>query len=140
MLSCYASPSNIMAGESATLNYTSQNATSVSISPSVGSTGLNGSIAVTPTATTNYTVTATGANGTTSTCSIAVTVTAGALPRIIQFSASPMSILSGQSATLLWVVDNSTSQTITTLGTVVRSGFAECDPDRNHHLYVNGDQ
>jgi hypothetical protein len=128
LLACYATPSNIMAGETATLNYQSQNATSVSISPGVGSVGLNGTVAVSPTATTNYTVTATGAGGVTASCSIAVNVTAGALPRIIQFSASPMSILSGQSSNLLWVVDNSTSQTITSLGTVVAAGTQSVTP------------
>jgi hypothetical protein len=57
-----------------------------------------------------------------------VNVTAGNLPRIIQFSASPMSILSGQNASLLWVVDNSTSQTITNLGTVVAAGSQSVSP------------
>ncbi len=42
------------------------------------------------------------------TCSVAVNVTAGNLPRIIRFSAVPMSINSGQSSTLLWVVENAT--------------------------------
>jgi hypothetical protein len=124
---CYASPSNIMAGEAATLNYQTQNATAVSISPTVGSAGLMGSVTVMPTTSTNYTVTATGPSGTT-TCSIAVAVTAGALPRIVQFSASPMTILSGQSSNLLWVVDNSTSQTISTLGTVVAAGTQSVSP------------
>jgi hypothetical protein len=124
---CYASPSNIMVGESSTLNYQTQNATAVSISPTVGSAGLSGSVAVSPITSTNYTVTATGPSGTTS-CSIAVNVTAGALPRIIQFSASPMSILSGQTSNLLWIVDNSTSQTITTLGTVVPAGTQVVSP------------
>jgi hypothetical protein len=128
LLACFASPSNIMAGESATLNYTSQNATAVNITPSVGSAGLSGSVAVTPTASTTYTVTATGPNNATASCSIAVTVSAGALPRIVQFSASPLSILSGQSSTLLWVVDNSTSQTITSLGTVVAAGSQSVTP------------
>src|ERR1035437_5202258 len=39
-----------------------------------------------------------------------------------------MSILSGQSSTLLWVVDNATSQTITTLGSVVAAGTASVSP------------
>jgi hypothetical protein len=128
LTACYASPSNIMAGESATLFYTSQNATAVTISPSVGSQGLSGSVVVSPTTSTTYTVTATGTNNQTTSCSIAVTVTAGALPRIVQFSASPLSILSGQSSTLLWIVDNSTSQTITTLGTVVAAGSQSVTP------------
>ncbi|HVO96581.1 MAG TPA: OmpA family protein [Bryobacteraceae bacterium] len=128
MLACYASPANIMVGESATLNYQSQNATSVAITPGVGAVGLSGSVAVSPTSSTTYTVTATGANNQTASCSIAVQVTAGALPRIVQFSASPLSILSGQSTTLVWVVDNATSQTITTLGTVVAAGSQSISP------------
>jgi hypothetical protein len=128
LTACYASPTNIMAGESSTLYYTSTNATSVSISPTVGTVGLSGTAVVSPTTSTTYTVTANGANGQTSTCSIAVSVTAGALPRIVQFSASPLTILSGQSSTLLWVVDNSTSQTITTLGTVVAAGSQSVTP------------
>jgi hypothetical protein len=129
LLACFASPANIILGESATLNWQSQNATSVTINNGVGSVGMSGSAAVTPTTSTTYTVTATnGTNNTSSTCSIAVAVTAGPLPKIIQFSASPMSILSGQSSTLLWVVDNSTSQTITTLGTVVAAGSQSVSP------------
>jgi hypothetical protein len=128
LTACFANPSNIMAGESATLNYTSQNATAVSIAPGVGSEGLSGSVTVSPTTSTTYVVTATGTGGQTSSCSIAVSVTSGALPRIIQFSASPLTILSGQTSTLLWVVDNSTSQTITSLGTVVAAGSQTVTP------------
>ncbi|HTB10449.1 MAG TPA: OmpA family protein [Bryobacteraceae bacterium] len=128
LTACYASPANIMVGESATLYYTSQNATSVNIAPGVGAEGLSGTVVVSPTTSTTYTVTANGANGQTTSCSIAVAVTAGALPRIVQFSASPLTILSGQSSTLLWVVDNSTSQTISTLGTVVAAGSQSVTP------------
>ena len=128
LTSCFASPTNIMAGESATLFYQSQNATAVTISPGLGSVGLSGSQVVSPTSNTTYTITATGANNTTTSCSIGVTVSAGNLPRIVQFSASPLTILSGQSSTLLWVVDNSTSQTITSLGTVVAAGSQSVTP------------
>jgi hypothetical protein len=125
---CYAVPATIIAGESATLYYQSQNATSVSISPGTGTYGLSGTVAVSPTSNTTYTITATGANSQTTSCSIAVQVTLGNLPRIVQFSASPMSILSGQTSTLLWVVENSTSQTITSLGTVVAAGSQGVSP------------
>jgi OmpA family/K319L-like, PKD domain len=130
LLACFASPANIILGESATLNWQSQNATSVTINNGVGSVGMSGSAAVTPTASTTYTVTATnGTNNTSSTCSIAVAVTAGPLPKIIQFSAAPMSILSGQSSTLLWVVDNATSQTITPgPGSVPAAGTISVSP------------
>ena len=104
---CYATPTNIMVGETATIYYQAVNATAVSIS-GIGAVGTGtGSIAVTPSTTTNYTITATGAT-TPASCSVAVTVAAGALPRIIQFSANPASIASGQSSTLVWVVDNAT--------------------------------
>jgi hypothetical protein len=124
---CYASPSNIMLGESSTLNYQSTNATSVTITPGVGSVGLSGSVAVTPTTTTNYTITATGASGTSS-CNVSVTVGLGTLPRIVQFSASPMTILMGQSSNLLWVVDNATSVSISSIGTVVLAGTQRVTP------------
>src|SRR5262249_45055029 len=92
LLFCYASPTNIMAGESSRLFYQSQNATSVSITPGIGAAALGGSVAVTPQATTTYTITATGANNTTDSCNIAVTVAAGQVPRILRFSAAPVTI------------------------------------------------
>jgi len=128
LTSCYASPANIIAGESATLFYSSTNATAVAIDNGIGSVGLSGTHVVSPTSNTTYTITATGAGNTTTSCSIGVQVTLGNLPRIVQFSAAPMTILSGQSSTLLWIVDNSTSQTITTLGTVVAAGSQSVTP------------
>jgi hypothetical protein len=109
---CFATPTNIIAGESATLNWGTQNATSVNISPGVGAVANTGNTAVSPTQTTTYVVTATGAGGSTNTCSVTVTVSSGALPRIIQFSASPASISTGQTSTLLWVVENADTVSI----------------------------
>lgn len=131
LLFCYASPTNILLGESATLFYQSQNATSVTISPSVGAAvGLGGSVAVTPTQSTTYTITATGPAGTTpDTCSVAVRVTTGALPRIIRFSAIPAGINSGQSSTLVWVVENATKVNIDPgIGTVSLDGTRDVTP------------
>jgi hypothetical protein len=127
---CYASPTNIMAGESATLYYQSQNATTVSIAPGIGNQGQGGTVVVTPTQSTTYTITATGAGGSaTATCNVAVTVTAGTLPRIVQFSAAPMSITAGQSSTLVWAVDNSTSVSISpTVGNVTAAGTQTVSP------------
>jgi len=41
-----------------------------------------------------------------------VNVTTGTAPKIIKFTAAPMTITAGQSSTLLWLVDNATKITI----------------------------
>jgi phospholipase C len=52
------SPTSISPGQSATLTWGSQNATAVSISPGIGSVQPSGSMPVSPTGTTTYTITA----------------------------------------------------------------------------------
>src|SRR5438270_41576 len=59
-----ASPALIQKGESATLTWSSTNATSVSLSPGVGNVTAEGSTRVTPSEATTYTITATGPGGT----------------------------------------------------------------------------
>jgi hypothetical protein len=127
---CYATPTNIMAGESATLNWATVNADSVNIAPGVGAVAKSGNVAVTPTATTNYTITATGAGGaSTDTCNLTVTVTPGQLPRIIRFSGIPPTISSGQTSTLLWVVENADTVTINQgVGNVSIDGTQDVTP------------
>ena len=58
-----ASSTTINLGSSSTLTWSTANATSVSFSPSIGSTALNDSIAVLPTTNTTYTMTVTGPGG-----------------------------------------------------------------------------
>jgi hypothetical protein len=128
---CFATPTNIMAGESATLNWAfTGGATGVTIAPGgTGTLPANGTFAVSPTVTTNYTIMATGPNNTSASCVVAVTVTPGQLPRIIQFSATPPQINSGQSATLNWVVDNATGVSISGgVGTVALTGTQNVTP------------
>jgi hypothetical protein len=67
------STTTIMAGQSTTLSWTSTNATSLTINNGIGNEFLNGSLSVTPAATTIYTVTATGPGGT-ATATATVTV------------------------------------------------------------------
>jgi phospholipase C len=69
-----ATPGSITPGQSSTLTWGSQNATSVSIAPGIGDVAASGSMTVTPAATTTYTITATGASGT-KTANATVTVT-----------------------------------------------------------------
>jgi len=123
--SCSANPTSISAGQSSSLSWTSLNADTVSIDPGVGSVVKSGSVSVSPSQTTTYIVTATG-GGASASCS--VTVTVGALPVIASFTATPASITAGQSSTLQWSVQNSTSVSISSVGTVAASGTSNVTP------------
>ena len=74
-----ATPTIVQRGQSTTLQWTSTNATSLSLSPGVGSVAPQGSNSVTPTDSITYTITATGPGGTAES-SAHVTVTPGAPP------------------------------------------------------------
>lgn len=80
-VSLTASPSFLTAGQTATLTWTSTNASTVVISNGIGPVGLSGSATVTPSITTSYTATATGAAGT-ATATATVAVNAGNLQSI----------------------------------------------------------
>ncbi len=70
-----ASPSSVNKGESATLSWNSTDATQLTIAPDVGAVTAQGSTKVTPTDSTNYTITATGPGGS-ATASASVSVNA----------------------------------------------------------------
>jgi hypothetical protein len=126
---CTATPMNISAGQSSTLSYQTSNATSVVITPGVGSVPPNGTFVVSPTVSTNYVVTATGAGGATTSCSVAVSVTPGAVPQIINFVATPATINSGQTSTLSWAVQNAATVSISPgLGPVSATGSQVVTP------------
>lgn len=71
-----ADPTGINAGESSTLTWTSTNAESCSIDPGIGPVDLNGSMSVSPSATTTYTITAVGSSAN-ATDSATITVSGG---------------------------------------------------------------
>ena len=128
ILTCTATPMNIMAGESATIVYATVNATSVMVSGGVGNVPPNGSFAVSPSTTTTYTITATNSGGSAN-CAVTVQVTAGTAPRIIRFTANPTSIQKGASSTLVWQVENADTVTITpALNTVPLIGTQDVSP------------
>lgn len=78
-----ASPSTISLGRSTVLNWNAgSNATIAFIQPGIGNVGINGSLAVTPTATTTYTITAQSNLGVQTTASVVVTVIPAALPPV----------------------------------------------------------
>ena len=74
-VSLSASPTSIERGQSATLRWSSTNATSASITPGIGTVPTSGSRRVSPTGTTTYRITVRGADGQTASASATVTVT-----------------------------------------------------------------
>ena len=74
-----AMPSTIESGQSVTLSWTSENATSLDLQPGVGAVQSSGSTSVSPTESTTYTLTATGPGGT-ATATARVTVTSAPPP------------------------------------------------------------
>jgi hypothetical protein len=84
-----ASLSNIQAGQSATLTWTSQNVTRLEIQPGVGAVEASGSRMVTPAESTTYTLTAQGAGGVRSATTQVTVTPAAAPPQIVIFEPSP---------------------------------------------------
>ena len=85
-----ATPGSIVAGQTATLAWTTTTATTVSIAPGLGTVSADGSSIVSPTATTTYTLTATNAVGSvTATATVTVTpdTTAPTVPGNVNASA-----------------------------------------------------
>lgn len=123
-----ATPANIQPGQTATLNWTVTGATSVTISPGIGSVNARtGSSQVSPTQTTTYTLTATGPNGSVNATAV-VTVGPVGPPQIVRFDASPMTIQSGQQSTLSWSTNGATQVAISGVGNVAANGNASVSP------------
>ena len=80
-VSLQASPTSINNGDSATLSWTSTDATTLTISPEVGAVTAQGSTKVTPSDSTTYTITASGPGGSADS-SARVTVTAPPPPPV----------------------------------------------------------
>ncbi len=104
-----ADPSSINLGQSATLGWSVQGATSMSIDNGVGDVSIQSAATVSPAFTTTYTLTAQNAAGTTS---ATVTVNVLQKPVIASFSISPSGINAGQSATASWSVQGATALSI----------------------------
>jgi peptidoglycan-associated lipoprotein len=79
-VSLQASPSTVEKGDPATLSWTSTDATQLTIAPDIGTVNAQGQKAVTPAASTTYTITASGPGGS-ATASARITV-ATAAPRL----------------------------------------------------------
>jgi phospholipase C len=102
-----ATPSKIGPGQTASLSWTSTNAATLSIDQGVGVVnGPNGSLSVSPAATTIYTITAT--NGT-ATATATATVNA---PLAVTLQANPANIAPGGHSTLTWAAQGAVSLSI----------------------------
>ncbi|MEA2464731.1 MAG: large repetitive protein, partial [Acidobacteriota bacterium] len=120
-----ATPSAISAGQPVILTWSVSNATSVSISPGIGTVAASGSRTVNPGTTTNYELTAINGSETVRRL-LPVTVVGDGppgSPTIASFRAAPDSVQPGQTSALTWDVQNATSLTITPGGTVTGTSF-----------------
>ena len=118
------SPTNVTAGQSATLIWAVTYANSVTIDQGIGSVALSGTQQVTPANTTAYTITASNNFGTASR-SVVLNVIPVPIPVITinQFQAEPSTITAGASTTLQWTVTGANSVTIDQgIGAVALSG------------------
>jgi len=108
-----SSSTNINLGESVTLTWTSTNATSVYYT-NIVTTTVNGSLVVTPTQSTDYTIVVANASDDHATATVRVNVgTTAGYPIINSFIANPNSTTSGQTTSLSWDVSNPGSGALT---------------------------
>lgn len=122
-----ANPPIIAPGESATLNYVVENATSVTISGITQTLDpKSGSVTVSPRVTTNYTLTARNATG--EDTAVVTVLVERALPRILSFTANPPTIAPGGTSTLSWTTQNADSVEIVGVGTFGPSGQTQVSP------------
>lgn len=94
-----ADPQTIMIGGSSLLTWSTAHAETVTLEPGIGPVAPNGSLAVFPTGTTTYILTARGQGGE---ASSRAGVTVVSPPPTVTLTAIPQSIPAGESATLSW--------------------------------------
>ena len=119
--------STIDLGQTATLTWTTSNASSVTITPGIGAVATSGSTTVNPGSSTTYILTATGNSGSTVTSSTAITVTPRVPPT---FSTSLATVQAGQSATLSWNAPSASSVSISGVGIFSSAGSTQVIPDK----------
>jgi hypothetical protein len=122
-----SNPATIIRGQKSTLSWETVGADSVEIT-NVGSFGPTGSTEVMPSRTQAYVLIARNRNGE-ATASTVVTVQVGPRPRIVEFAANPIQIVSGGSSTLRWLVENADEVMIEPgVGKVDASGTRSVSP------------
>lgn len=128
-----ASPATLpVGGGNVTLNWDVEKASSVSITPIVGSVALTDSTVVNVTQSTTFILTATDTNGDETTCSAPVAVADPAVftcEANVSFDASDTSIDRGDDIVLNWNVTGADSVSITDIGTVSLTGSQTVSPN-----------
>ncbi len=131
ILSFTASPATVAPGEKAILQWNTDGATSVSIDQNIGKIAAAGSLEVSPSENTTYTLAATNSTGSVS-GSATVIVAVPAPPVISSFTAAPSVVNPGQTANLQWNVTGASYVTIDHgVGTVPASGSSPVSPSEN---------
>ncbi|MFW6324170.1 MAG: DUF6531 domain-containing protein, partial [Desulfovibrionales bacterium] len=121
-----ADKSSILEGEPVSLTWESENAERAEITPGIGSVPVNGSIEISPSVTTHYTISVTGPGGTAES-SIPIMVTYP--PPSVSLTVSPETISNGESATLAWESSHAQNVMIDqNIGTVTASGSLVVSP------------
>jgi len=128
----YVSPSSITSGGTATLSWMTSGASSIAIDNGVknlvGVTGASGSVSVSPSFTTTYTLTASNAYGNTYDSKVLTVMAAPIMPvyrwpTINDFHCSNTSVVMGNQAKLYWTVTDADTITIDNgIGSVGASG------------------
>ena len=127
-----ALPTSVTAGNTSTITWSSVNATSCTATGAwSGTKAVSGALAVTPTATSTYSLACTGSGGTTN-ASVTIGFTPLPLPTVT-LTASPSTIISGSSATLSWSSTNTVTCTASGAwtGTKAVSGTSAVTPTAN---------
>lgn len=108
-----ASNLSITSGQSSVLSWSVSGATQLSLDPGNVNVTAMSSLTVSPTATVLYTLKATNSGGSvTKTLTVTVNAAPPPVPTITSFTSSAASIVSGQSATLSWVVSGASTLTL----------------------------
>jgi hypothetical protein len=128
---CTLTPTSttIETGNAVTLVWTTTNASSASLTE-FGNVSLSGSQSTGPlTANKSYTLSVTGIDGSTVSCPSVITVTQIPVPTCDSFTASPMTIVRGQSSVLTWSTTNASRVAINNgVGEVATSGTKTVSP------------
>jgi len=109
--SFYVNSETVISGENITLSWSVSNATHVTITPGIGNVPVSGSILVSPTGNTTYTLTATNKAGGNATRIL--TVYSLKKPKITSFEVNPEKIAFGNNSTLSWSVSGDADVIIT---------------------------